>query len=56
MMTREAQKRIEQAKRRYGLNPGIGAVILRFADRVADSPWTLAASLLALLCCIYLIL
>jgi len=48
MMTREAQKRIERAKRQYGLAPGFGAAILRLASDIADSPWSLAVSLAAL--------
>jgi hypothetical protein len=50
-----AAKRIEDAKRKYGLAPGIGAALLRIASDIADSPWSLAVSLAAILC-IYLIL
>jgi multidrug efflux pump subunit AcrB len=56
MMTREAQKRIERAKRQYGLAPGFGSAILSLASDIADSPWSLAVSLAALILCIYLIL
>lgn len=50
--TREAQKRIEKAKKRYGLEPGTGAAFLRLAMTWAESPWVLAASLAALVACI----
>ena len=51
-----AADRIEKAKRQYGLSPGFGAVILRIASDIADSPWSLAVSFVALILCIYLIL
>jgi len=50
--TRAAQKRIDDAKRRYGLAPGTGAAILKLASDFAGSPWALAVSLAALVACI----
>jgi hypothetical protein len=46
--TKAAQKRIEQAKKQYGLAPGFWATVLRLASNLADSPWSLAVSLAAL--------
>jgi len=50
--TRSAAKRIEDAKRRYGLAPGTGAAILKLASDFAGSPWALAVSLAALVACV----
>jgi len=55
-MTRETQKRIERAKRRYGLAPGFGSAILRLASEIADSPLSLPVAWFALMLVIYLIL
>jgi len=47
-----AQKRIDDAKRRYGLAPGTGAAILRMAMTFAESPWALVVALASLIACI----
>jgi len=51
-----AAKRIEDAKRKYGLSPGTGAAILKLASDFAGSPWALAASLAALVACIVVLI
>jgi len=49
---KEAQKKIDAAKRKFGLAPGTGAAILKLASDFAGSPWALAVSLAALVACI----
>jgi hypothetical protein len=53
--TRSSEKRIQEAKRKYGLEPGTGAALLRMAYEFAGSPWALVVALAALILCIYLI-
>ena len=51
-----AQRRIDDAKRRYGLAPGTGAAILKLASDFAGSPWALAVTLAALVACVVVLL
>jgi hypothetical protein len=51
-----AAKRIEDAKRKYGLAPGFGAAILRLVAEIAYSPWSLRIAIIGLFAYIYLIL
>lgn len=50
--TRAAQKRIDSAKRQYGLAPGTGAAILKYAEMMADSPWTVIVTLATFAACV----
>ena len=49
---KQAEKKIAEAKKRYGLEPGTGAAILRMAMTFAESPWALVAALAALVACV----
>ena len=51
--TREAAKRIERAKREYGLDDGQPRNVgLRLLYAFAESPWALLAALAAMVACI----
>lgn len=53
---KKADKKIAEAKKRYGLEPGTGAAVLRLAMTWAESPYVLAATVAVLVACVVVLM
>lgn len=53
---KDAEEKIEQAKKVYGLAKDNGSMIVKLVSTWAESPWMLAASLAAMVACVVVLL